>query len=64
MPHVANCRFLQIRRAAAHEVFASLSEFRRIPFLWIKFLFRTAASAALAGETRGKAKGRKEAARS
>src|SRR6266404_4627760 len=62
MPHVANCRFLQIRRAAAHEVFASFSEFRRIAFLWCKLLFRAAASAACAGETRGKAEGRKEAA--
>src|SRR5229473_2853588 len=44
------------RSAAAHEVFASFSEFRRIVCFWCKFLFRAAASAACAGETRGKAK--------
>jgi len=51
---------LQVRRAAAHEVFASFLS-SRIAFLWCSCSFASS-SAACAGETRGKAEGRKEAA--
>src|SRR6266576_3985248 len=64
MPHVASLCFLACvrRRYATHEVFPSLFMFRRVIFPGRKSVFR--ATAATAGQSCGKAKRRKEAARS
>jgi len=54
--------FLAGKESAAHEVFASFSEFRRIAFLWCKFALSRSQPPQPRRRNPRKAEGRKEAA--